>query len=263
MDESNSTAGVTHEWDVETAYYSAKIPIWMDEIVDAEAWKAEFLKAEAKEVVEAVGAWIYCFRRPSNEAINEDVKGMMQTIQEVAEEHIGYTTDTVMLAVAVPDIRKDVSLDHVDHSDWEDLCIEHGFEYIDYAGKGMNEFREKTGFERLKEALEANEWAATGDDEDDLDLDRLDFENGNDFARDEAEMTAELFGMKAALMDIELEPDADDIMPQTDEAKEVDSLERLMGKLLAVKEQSADLPEAQRKRLAAQAVKELMEESKP
>jgi hypothetical protein len=28
------------------------------------AWKSDFLRPEAKDVMAAVGAWVYCFRRP-------------------------------------------------------------------------------------------------------------------------------------------------------------------------------------------------------
>ncbi|MGG6496621.1 UNVERIFIED_CONTAM: hypothetical protein NY603_27240, partial [Bacteroidetes bacterium 56_B9] len=58
-----STAGLTHEWNAETAYYKANVPIWIDEVSEIQSWKTEFVKAEAKEVVDEVGAWIYCFQR--------------------------------------------------------------------------------------------------------------------------------------------------------------------------------------------------------
>lgn len=32
--------------------------------MDREAWRTEFVKPEAKEVVSALGAWIFCFRKP-------------------------------------------------------------------------------------------------------------------------------------------------------------------------------------------------------
>ena len=73
-------------------------------------------------------------------------------------------------------------------------------------------------------------------------------------------MTAELFGMKAALFDDEeFAAEAEDSSSPGEQAGDVDSLDRMMGKLLAVKEQSADLPEAQKKRMAARAVRDLME----
>lgn len=264
-DGSGSTAGLTHEWDVKTAYYSAKVPIWVDEIPDIEAWKTEFLKPEAREVIEAVGAWIYCFNKPINGLVTEAAENVMKAIQDITEEHAGYGADAVMLAVAISNSQEaGTNADGASQEDWEDVCMQYGFEYINYSAQGANEYGEKVGFERLKEALESNEWTATAG-EDDLDLDDLDFDVDDDisgFGREEAEMTAELFGMKAALTGNEdYEPEAEASMPSTQQAAQVDDLDRMMGKLLAVKEQSADLPEAQRKRMAAQAVKDLMNES--
>lgn len=59
-----STAGLTHTWKLTTSYYSVDIPIWIDEIAHAGEWKADFLKPDAKEVIQVVGAWIFCFRKP-------------------------------------------------------------------------------------------------------------------------------------------------------------------------------------------------------
>ena len=258
---------MTHEWQVQTPYYTATVPIWLDEITDLEAWKSEFLKVEAKEVVEAIGAWIYCFCRT---APCDDVERNLKAIQDVVEEHVGYAAaDVVMLAVAVPKSRDIVerNSEH-EHVEWEDTCLEFGFEYIDYAGQGMNEFREKTGFERVKEALEACEWSGTStgaDEEHNLEIAALGSDLGDldGVTRDEAEMTAELFGMKAALAGEDSEPEVDGFMTTTnDEASQVEDLDKMMGKLLAVKEQSAELPMEQRKRMAARAVKELMEDGK-
>lgn len=255
---------MTHEWDIETAYYTAKVPIWMDEVRSAEEWKTEFRRPEAKEVVEAIGAWVYCFERSSDSNTITNVKAVLAAIQDVLEEHVGYAANAVMLAVAVPRSHIATSQD-IDHGEWEDVCLEHGFEFIDYAREGANEFREETGFARLKEALEANEWESTAadgeEDEADLDIHGLDDdEHSTGFARDEAEMTAELFGMKAALADHDHDAEPDDFMSLNEQAGQVDDLDRLMGRLLAVKEQSAGLPESERKRLAAKAVKELMRE---
>ena len=61
-DVSGSCAGLTHEWDVRTAYYNATVPLWIDEIPDVDEWKDEFLKDEARLVVQAVGAGVYVFR---------------------------------------------------------------------------------------------------------------------------------------------------------------------------------------------------------
>ncbi|EME47866.1 hypothetical protein DOTSEDRAFT_69706 [Dothistroma septosporum NZE10] len=264
-DTNGSTAGLNHEWNVKTEYYSATVPIWIDEVPDFEAWKEEFLKVEAKEVVDAVGAWIFCFEREQDGDITDNVEAAMKSIQEVLERHAVYGGEVVLLTVAKTKARKaQATSAGAGEEENEDKCIQYGFEFIDYAATGRTEYGEKVGFERLKEALEANEWTAR---EDDLELDDLGFDGDDDdglggFARDEAEMTAELFGMKAALNQDEDENDIDteDFMSPQRQKDQVDDLDRMMGKLLAIKEQSADLPEQQRKRMAAQAVKDLMKE---
>ena len=62
-----STAGLSHTWKLETSYYSVDLPIWIDEVVNVDKWKAEFVTPDAREVVQVVGAWIYCFRKPVTE----------------------------------------------------------------------------------------------------------------------------------------------------------------------------------------------------
>ncbi|KAK3680133.1 hypothetical protein LTR78_000510 [Recurvomyces mirabilis] len=262
VDDSGSAAGSVHEWAIKTAYYSATVPIWIDEIVDADEWKSEFLKPEAKEVVEAIGGYIFAFRLPADGSVSKEAETMMEAIQTINEEHIGYSADNVMLAVALPPLGKDNVVVKLD--DWEDICIAYGFEFVNYAVRGRNDHGERVGLERLKEALEANEWAAADDEDGELDLDDLDFDAGDDsgtgFGRDEAEMTAELFGMKAALSGADdFEPEAEDF-PRANQENQVEALNRMMGKLLAVKEQSAELPVAQRKRMAAQAIRDLFKE---
>ncbi|KAK1064690.1 hypothetical protein LTR74_008542 [Friedmanniomyces endolithicus] len=263
LNESGSSAGLTHEWHAKTPYYTARVPLWLDEIADSAQWRDDFLKPEAKEVVEAIGAYVYCFRMPQNGEVVEDIEAVMQAIQAISEAHAGYGADTVMLAVALPhgrgaredalEIKRDV---------WDDVCMQYGFEFVEYAAQGTNEFGERVGFERLKEALEATEWAAVDDEDDELEIDDLDFDAGDDFGAfggEEAEMTAELFGMKAALFDDEdFAAEVQDSPSPGEQAVDVDSLDRLMGKLLAVKEQSADFPKAVRKRMAARAVRDLM-----
>ena len=223
--------------------------------------KTEFLKPEAKEVVDAIGAWIFSFQRSRGEGASAHRNATMRAIQQVSEQHADYDADVVMLAVAVPHEKSSQDGPDAGLEDLEDTCIQYGFELINYAAKGTNEFGEKTGFERLKEALVANEWTAAATGENDHAIDDIDLDEDIDgFARDEAEMTAELFGMKAALMGEDFEPEADDFESPKKLAGEVENLDRMMSKLLAVKEQSADLPEAQKKRAAAKAIRELMEE---
>lgn len=260
LNETGTVAGVTHEWPVETAYYTAEISIWLDEIADVKEWKAEFLKPEAGEVVRAVGAWVYCF--DSSEA-NERVEATLKAVAEVMESHAGIGAEAVMLAVCVPREHSGLGKDRLE--EWEDVCLSHGFELICYGAEGTNEFGEKVGVERLREALEANEWATAGSGEEDLDL--VDFEFEDDemgvTEREEAEWTAELLGVKSALADGGTLEDEEVPASATQQAAQVDELEQIFGTLLALKERSAALPEAEKRRMAAQTVRALMKDSGP
>ena len=222
----NSTAGLSHAWSVKTSYYKAEIPIWLDEVADTEAWKTEFLKPEAREVIIALGAWVYCFRRPLSEDDVTNIKAALAAIQAVIEKACGYGFDGVCLAVAMPQSKTPYLEKSFD--DWEDICKDYGFEYIDFEAKGRNEYGEPVGTARVKEALEANEWE--GDEMGQDDIDDFDEDDNTDwertFAAEEAEMNFELFGMKDAVRkDQDGEGDEND----------VEELERMLTKLRAVK----------------------------
>ena len=51
-----------------TPYYTASIPIWRDILPTTaptlSAWKDEWTAPEAGEVVQALGAWVVCFKKP-------------------------------------------------------------------------------------------------------------------------------------------------------------------------------------------------------
>lgn len=146
---------------------------------------------------------------------------------------------------------------------------------------------EKTGIPRVREALEANDWAQVSDDlsdfgdfkagdgEDDgkdLDPDNLDF--GYD--------RADFEGLKAAIwssgmpeQEDEKEtkdtdtktPGADTLLKSTEEGgkselddEDVDKVEKMMRKLQAVREAGEGMGYDQRRRMAARAVEEVMKE---
>lgn len=270
---SGSCAGLTHEWAIQNAYYSATVPVWIDEVVDLDEWKTEFMKEEAGEVVRAVGAWVYVFRLEKDGRVNEEVEKALGALQEVVEAHEGFGAESVMLAVgmSLPGGKGQAGKLGKEQSEaWDDLVMQYGFEFMEFAAEGTNEFGEKQGVERVKEALEANEWGG-GDADREEGLDTLGFGEDDDpevgdFGHEEAEMTAELFGLKAALLgqdDEEAEGYGEAMgadLSADNQKRQVEDLDRMMTKLLAIRERSADLPEAQRKRMAAQAVRDLMGE---
>ncbi|KAK6594965.1 alpha and gamma adaptin binding protein p34 [Botrytis cinerea] len=254
----DSIAGVTHDWSIKTNYYTASVPIWLDEIHEPEIWCKEFLAPEAREVLTVLGAFIVCFRKPVDEAELQAFKILLESVAEVVKEGCGYTWDGVCLAVAMPQSTTPYLEKSFD--EWEELCQEHGFEFIDFESKGRNEYSEPMGIERLKEALEANEWEGGDDDGEGIDLE--DFEDDGDdsksigFGIEAAELEMEMFGMKQAIYGES--PEKTNPEEEAENEDGVEQLEALMLRMQAVKDMGADLPEAERKRFAAKAVNDLM-----
>lgn len=221
----NTTAGLTHEWNLETKYYTATLPIWVDEIPNVAEWRTEFIKPEAREVVTVLGAWAYCFKKPVEEKDLEVIKETMQAIADVIERACGYGGDMVCLAVAMPQSTTPY-LDKA-NDEWEELCMDYGFEFVDMEATGKNEFGEAMGVQRVREALEAGEWESVAgfnfDDDDDEGFD-------GSFAAEEAEMNMELFGMKDSLHGFGHEEGDGEL-----EDKEVEDLEVMMRKMVAIK----------------------------
>lgn len=218
--------------------------------MDREAWQSEFVKPEAKEVVSALGAWIFCFRKPLDEkqlvrllflqlngtlidSAKNATKESIRAIADVIKKACGYSWDGTCLAVGMPQgITPHLQLDD---EDWEEFCRELGFEYVDATTKGKNEFGEPTGIDRIREALETTEWDGAEDDFGDIlgedDLESMG-EDGNGewgaFSMEEAEMNMELLGMKTAV-------NGGSATDEDGEAVQVEELERMMGKLQAIK----------------------------
>lgn len=65
----------------------------------------------------------------------------------------------------------------------------------------LTRYSEKTGIPRLREALEANDWAG---DDDELDLDGLGIDSDDEdggFSAEATELEMEMFGMKRAILE--------------------------------------------------------------
>jgi hypothetical protein len=153
--------------------------------------------------------------------------------------------------------------------------------------RGLTERAEKTGIPRVLEALESNDWAqASGFDDEDEDEDE-DEEDAAQFESQGGRTAARSQGGKSTETDDP--PDADDLDPESlgfgfdkedfaglrkaiwsrgreeDDGEEeteddVQKLEGMMRKLLAVRDMSAELPEEQRKKMAKKAVGEVMKD---
>ncbi|KAK6350099.1 hypothetical protein TWF696_006346 [Orbilia brochopaga] len=280
---SASHAGLTHSLPLKTQYYDATIPIWIDEIADPAAdWAAAYASKEASEVRQALGAIVYVFRRPTTAAeLADTVRGDLAGVGKVVDACGGrYGWDGVCLAIAMP--TRGVSSTAGDSNggskevektadEWEDEVREFGFEFVDFEAKGRNDYGEPTGMERVKEALEANDWTAGPS----LDLDTLDELDDDDLAElageslvdgdgnvrnglklEADEMEREMFGLHQAILDAVGDKDNED--EEDDEELQVEQLEAAMQRLQTVKEMVSELPEDQKRAFAAKAVAEVM-----
>ncbi|PHH76234.1 hypothetical protein CDD82_4072 [Ophiocordyceps australis] len=316
---SSSLAGSTHDLPIKTSYYTATLPVWLDLVDDPEAWAASFLSDEAAEVLAALGAVVVVF----GQGDEEQIKLLLRQVGRVLDEGLGgWEWDGVRLAVGF-----DVAGDE----EWEEICAEAGLEFVRVAEgeETLNEFGEKMGVARVKEALEANDWEMGADqllDDDTQDSDSLDF--GYD--------RADFEGLRQAIWNASLADDEDDAeaddaatpvgRPRADselehgpynlggqeakndagssqevqdtknqdaasrkdgnaqvgrgqdeggegngdghdgagvediEGDDVDKVEDMMRKLQAVRDAGAGMGEAQRRRMAARAVAEVMKE---
>lgn len=155
--------------------------------------------------------------------------------------------DGVCLVVGMPatgSARRDATTEKgvadVDaHEEWEDACWDLAFEYVDgrIAGDAPGERNpagERMGIARAREALEACEWDAVADD-DDVDGEEDAFgllgDSGEEtagFGLERAQMEREFAGLKMAMM-------GDGLEDENEGEEGVEELERMMGRLQAVK----------------------------
>lgn len=259
LSETSEDEGFATELRLSNAYYKATIPIWHEELHDLDAWRADYLSDDAKEVVQALGAWIYCFDHAGNVQIGDTLR----SIDKVIERACSDSWEGVKLAIGCST--------SMDTQALEDECQEHGFEFIDAHASGRNEFHEARGLARVKEALEANDWSA------DANLTDSDLEDFGDFEAN----NIETFDGQARESLLHAMNDMDDTQTdgnELDTSIQVENLDKLFVSALAIKgnavrggysatsnkigtEQGARLPIGERKQFAAKAINKLINEN--
>ncbi|KAI9720978.1 MAG: hypothetical protein M1828_005450 [Chrysothrix sp. TS-e1954] len=273
-----------------------------------QTWSEDFRAPEAGEVVKAVGAWIVVFRRrrrrnaesagaAEGSQVNlgqddgerwdaDEALALMRAVKSVIE-HWDPDYDGCLLCVGMP-LRPSPAIatkppTHQEHvwlqgrklelGEWEDECFDLGFECIDGGGiAGVRSITgERQGVDRLKEALEANEWESADDD---LDLEALGLDDDNDgeafgafsgpngqdadedagFGIERRQVENEFMGLKLEMAEQREDGPAEE---RRHEGLQVDELERMMAKLSGVREMTAHMSEKERKRVAARMVNEM------
>ena len=174
----------------------------------------------------------------------------------------------------------------------DEVCQQWGFEYVDFEACGRNDYGEPVGMERVREALEANDWDNSG-------VSYCDYEEEEDGEGDDTgdggasvdqgvlgkvagEFEEEMFGLRKVIeagetgsgiidwdnqglgldrgreWDIGADVDEDD----ETQGKQVEEMESLMHRLAMLRdlEQDDDKIKSERQKLAAKLLREVMEE---
>ncbi|KAK6832271.1 hypothetical protein RU639_004105 [Aspergillus parasiticus] len=194
-----------------------------------------------------------------------DVLGLVVLVGRGRESGVGVSTSS-----GDPDEDNALGVEEVFSVPWwEDKLFDLGlvgFEVVNWDPRevGLSEerdrFGEYQGMRRVREILETHDWASTpsgkSDGVDDVkdELERHLLEDGFDLEVNELER--EMVGLRFAI-----ENGDDDLggIDGDDEMK-VESMEALMLRMKAIKDMSDELPESERKRFAAKAVRDIMME---
>ncbi|KAK5993923.1 hypothetical protein PT974_07361 [Cladobotryum mycophilum] len=292
---STSLAGTTHDLHLKTAYYTATVPVWLDLITSPSEWSESFLSEEAREVLAVLGGIVLVFAipnaKPDTLTGQDDVPSLIRHVGQVVQKGLGgWEWDGVRLAVGIGEGEAE---------EWDELCAAAGLEFVQLGGSHQerNEFgaichheTEKTGIPRVKEAFESNDWdqlddvpqlsdfgdfeeASTKHDAEfdpeslDFGVDKTDFEGlrkaiwesgqGEDDAHNADDTKAK---PAATSTDAGASKQSDSLDDGELDDEDVAKVEKMMRKLQAAKEMGEGMSEAQRKRLAARAVEEVMRE---
>ncbi|GFF26764.1 small nuclear ribonucleoprotein Sm D3 [Aspergillus udagawae] len=225
-----------------------------------------------------------------------DVKSLLEflsavgRVKGVIEEERGEVGDVPVLLVLVGEGHKDGrvraedgDLDELDASDdpfsvgwWEDQLFEMGMvgvEVLEWDPKGKegeqrNVYGEYQGMRRIREILETHDWAAPSEDadpggfsDDDLEEHLLGLDRGeNGFDLEVNELEREMLGLRMAIEHGGDDGDDQDEDEEIDDGLKVESLEALMMRMQAIRDMSSELPESERKKFAAKAVRDIMKE---
>jgi hypothetical protein len=233
---------------IENKFYTADVSIWID-IINPDGmrkWADEFSSEEAAVVRASIGAYVVLLERGEGRSGWDKVERVLKEVDRVTsiveaeaieegepveeEEPVGEgepvgEEESVEEEKECDAVLLGVLLGCAAGEDDEGFVL--GFEIVDAAATGKNEFGEKVGVERVREALEANSWA--GKKGEDIDVEKLekelgiglgdDLEGGFEIGKDEMdEMRKPIFGWDGG-----------------DEEEGVEEMGAIMSKVLALR----------------------------
>ncbi|KAK2871934.1 hypothetical protein FQN49_002693 [Arthroderma sp. PD_2] len=133
------------------------------------------------------------------------------------------------------------------------------------SSSSRNEFGELMGIPRVLEVLETHQWSSLGTDDLDDDLESMNLQEHEEgmggFSLEANELEKEMASLRLAINSNSNNEDMDEQFEDMGEDDlEVEQLEGLMLRVQAIKDMGTDLPEQERKKFAAKAIRDLMKD---
>ncbi|KAI8331926.1 alpha and gamma adaptin binding protein p34-domain-containing protein [Chlamydoabsidia padenii] len=252
--------GMIIPWVIDNKYYTAAVDFWVDEpLVDNLQETIDAYGQEENKVGQVVDAFIYVFT-PDQPDSFEGIKrwlGFLNTCEPA-----------IRLCIA--------TAQKVDTTSFEDWCLEHQFDFVDMAKQEQDDDEltpmDKVGYDLVVDALHTNMWdgltrkdgkskqpdvfvattTTTTNEQDEKDLmDEMDdIEN-----MDDDEWMKEIEKLKLEQDDLDL-PSKEEVGIMYDQLfgniDQEDGLDKALQSLQAMRERGKDLPDEERRKMAAQ-----------
>ncbi|KAJ8660615.1 hypothetical protein O0I10_003663 [Lichtheimia ornata] len=233
-----SHSGIRIPWKITTKYYVASVDFWLDEMASDVDHK-EVIKGYTDPdngVGQVVDAFVYVFHKDNVKSF-EGVKDWISFLDKYEP--------SIRLCAALP-FKEEKKQDFEDIEEW---CLDHQFEYVDMDEKTVEPL-DKGGWDLAVDILQTNLWDGMKEHKSSHDKD-------DEQAADE-ELLRELQMLK-----LENERDQGEAdMPSQSEINEMqkllfndldkeDGLDKAFETMQALREQGKDLPDEERRKLAA------------
>lgn len=147
--------GSSHQYVISNKYYCANIPIWVDDLQDIDAWRKGYLSEEAAEVREEIACYIFVARVPSAQTEYDQIQTRINLIASVAAT---VYHDKLCLLVLTPNPVSSsfsVSLD-----EWQDVCLGCDFEYAFLNAAESEDMAMPPGMTYVRQTMDVIDWKA-------------------------------------------------------------------------------------------------------
>lgn len=246
---SDSHSGVLYDGEFSTKYYKINLNLLVEEYPDSRdlvhdedekarklrEWYEEFRNQEYKELRDVLNGFIFTFdiAKDSIEYLKECLRVVDQIRSQLVDES-GEDEWKGFIVIAGVNSAENGKTEAI-----EDEVLLLGLEFVNISEKGMNEYHERIGIDRLYEIFESHEWEHM-----DTDVKKGEYEQSKRNKLDE---------MTKGLLEVnDEEAEEEDPRPAMD-------LEEVFQRLQIAKDSVKDMNESQRKKYANKVIEEMLD----